>query len=553
MLSLLKIENIALIDRLEIEFGPGLDLLTGETGSGKSIIVDSVSTLTGDRVSTELIKQGAETARIEGLFSVTGNKTIAALLSESGIEISDELIIRRELSSTGKNRIFVNNQLVTQGFLKKLGIHLADIHGQGEQASLYDPGSHLGMLDDFAGGQNELGDVAAAFAEWTSVRSELDSLERDESEKLQLLDILRFQVSEINAAGIAMGEEEDLELERTRLNNVEKLSTLSDEANILLYEDDGSTMSTLERASKKISELAEFDRRFAEYEEGLKTATAVIEEAARTARDFRSGLEFSPERINEIESRLAEITRLKRKYGGSVESVLEHLSVSQERLASIETAEFREEELRKTLAAKEQKYSEAAARLTIKRTSAAVKFKKAVESELKAVALEKARFEVNVEDSKTFAARGSDKVEFYFSANPGEAPRPLAKVASGGEASRLMLVLKTASRSVGEGKTAVFDEVDIGIGGRVAEAVGRRLKALAAHQQVFCVTHQAQIASLADHHFVVEKHITGKTTKVTVRELTSAERIDEIARMLAGEQITEAARENAKAMLAAAS
>ncbi len=553
MLSLLKIENIALIDRLEIEFGPGLDLLTGETGSGKSIIVDSVSALTGDRVSTDLIKHGAETARIEGLFSVTGNKTIAALLGESGIETSDEIIIRRELSSTGKNRIFVNNQLVTQGFLKKLGVHLADIHGQGEQASLYDPGSHLGMLDDFASAEKELNDIANTFAEWSSTRTELDSLERDESEKLQLLDILRFQVTEINAAGIVIGEEEDLEQERTRLNNVEKLSSLSDEAYALLYEDDASTISTLERASKKVAELAEFDRRFAEYEEGLKTATAVIEEAARTARDFRSGLEFSPDRLNEIESRLAEITRLKRKYGGSVESVFEHLRISEERLSSIETAEFREEELRNELAAREQKYADAAARLTAKRTSSAAKFKKAVEAELKAVALEKARFDVHIEDAKTFTPRGSDKVEFYFSANPGEAPRALAKVASGGEATRLMLVLKTASRSAGDGKTAVFDEIDIGIGGRVAEAVGRRLKALAATQQVFCVTHQAQIASLADHHFVVEKETAGQTTKVTVRELSSAERIDEIARMLAGEQITDAARENAKAMLAAAS
>ena len=550
MLSLLKIENIALIDHLDLDFGPGLNLLTGETGSGKSIIVDSLGALTGDRVSGDLIKEGHDAARIEGLFAISRISAVNDLLEESGIRSDGELIIRREISRSGKNRIFVNDQLVTQAVLKKLGAMLVDIHGQGEQTSLYDPHSHIEMLDGFAGVDKEKKSVADAFRAWSDVRDELGALQRDESEKLQLLDILRFQVNEISSAGLTRGEDQELEQEKHRLNNAEKLSGLSAETYALLYENDDSTISTLERAARKIAELAEFDRRFAENEDGLRSAQAVIEELAIAARDFRAKLEFSPERLNEIETRLAEISRLTRKYGGSVESVLEHLRITEQRLENIETAEFREKELQKQLENLRADYTQATSRLHDKRTAAAAKFEKAVVTELRTVALEKARFEVRIETTDAFSPNGSDRVEFYFSANPGESPKPLAKVASGGEASRLMLILKTASRSSETGKVAVFDEVDIGIGGRVAEAVGRKLKDLSQGQQVFCVTHQPQIASLAEHHFIVEKNISGRTTIVAAHELDATGRIEEIARMLAGEQITDAARENARTMIA---
>ena len=577
MLTLLKIKNIALIDELAIEFGDGLNLLTGETGSGKSIIVDSLGALTGDRVSGDLIKQGEDSARIEGLFSVVATKELLSLLDESGIESNAEarmlqkparskgtlkqhepqastieLIIRRELSLSGKNRVFVNNQLVTQGFLKSLGPMLADIHGQGEQALLYDIDTHIDMLDDFAAVDGSKAKVADAFDEWSTVRSQLATLEKDESEKLQLLDILRFQVSEIKSAALAPGEDTSLEEEKRRLNNTEKLSALSSEAHSLLYDDEFSTLATLDRSARIIAELAEYDARFRGFDEGLNAARAVIDELGSTARDFSSTLEFSPERLDEIENRLNEIVRLKRKYGETIEAVLEHLRVSDERLQGIEMAEFREEELKKQLAIAADAYLKSTSVLHDARVRAAAKFSKAVENDLRAVALEKAKFEVRFTESQTFSPNGTDVVEFYFSANPGESPRPLAKVASGGEASRLMLILKTAAKGEPNGKTAVFDEIDIGIGGRVAEAVGRKLKDLAAGQQVFCVTHQPQIASLADRHFVVEKTLAANKTRVIVRELDASERVDEIARMLAGEQITEAARENARTMLAGA-
>ncbi|MBK9214400.1 MAG: DNA repair protein RecN [Chloracidobacterium sp.] len=551
MLDLLKIRNVALIDDLAIEFGHGLNLLTGETGSGKSIIVDSLGALTGDRVSTDLIKQGEDTAVIEGLFSPQ-DKDLHRALVDAGIEPADELIVRRELSLEGRNRVFINGVSVTQGFLKNIGSMLADIHGQGEQAALYNVDTHIGMLDDFAGVDTERATVADAYREWSKVRDQLESLKKDESEKLQLIDILRFQVDEIQRASLTVDEDVELETEKRRLNNIEKLSALSSEAFTVLYDDGNSTLATLDRGAKAIQELAEYDEQFRGFNEELDAARAVIAELGTTARDFAAYLEFSPSRLDEIENRLAEISRLKRKYGETIDAVLDYLHVSEERLSHIDTAELREEELNRHLTVLEQGYLAAAGKLHDARAKAATRFAKQVEIDLKDVALDKARFEVRIVADGEFTANGTDRVEFYFSANPGEPPRPLAKVASGGEASRLMLILKTASRSRDVGTTAVFDEVDIGIGGRVAEAVGRKLKSLAATQQVFCVTHQPQIASLADRHFLVEKSVEHGRTRIAVRDIDAAEQIDEIARMLAGEQITDAARANARTMLASA-
>lgn len=566
MLTLLKIKNIALIDSLEVEFGSGLNLLTGETGSGKSIIVDSLGALTGDRVSAELIKEGEQAATIEGLFSLGKATELATIFDESGIGIEDaELIVRRELSTSGRNRVFVNNQLVTQTFLKRIGSHLVNIHGQGDQASLFDPATHLEMLDAFAGAEEERARTSEAYRRMAATRKELADLRRDESDKLQLLDILKFQVDEIRRGNLRVGEESELEDEKRRLNNVEKLSSLSDEAYTLLYEQDESTLATFDKAVKKISELAEYDPRFADYREPLDTARAVLEDLATTARDFRNHIEFSPARLEEIESRLADIARLSRKYGGSVESALAHLADAEQRLENIETAEFREQELEKELAAERKVYIDAATDLHDRRVAAATKFEKEVETNLKTVALEKARFEARIDSPVTIASadgmtmeesrvsvKGFDRVEFFFSANPGESPKPLAKVASGGEASRLMLILKTSAKTRDGETSAVFDEIDAGIGGRVAEAVGLKLKQLAQSQQVLCVTHQPQVAAIADRHFTVEKNIGRNRTAIGIRELSEEERIEEIARMLAGEKITESARKHAGEMIESA-
>ncbi len=564
MLSLLKIKNIALIDELQLEFARGLNLLTGETGSGKSIIVDSLGALTGERVSSDLIKEGTNNAQIEGLFNIISNENLQAIFESSGIEIDNEreidLIVRRELTANGRNRIFVNNQLVTQAFLKKIGAFLVDIHGQGEQATLFNPATHLEMLDEYANLKTLRENVAEKYKELAQIAKEIESLKADEAQKLQLLDILQFQVDEIKKVNLKIGENEALEEEKRRLNNVEKLSTLSDESYLLLYENEEAAISTLGKAAQRITELIEYESSFREYAESLQTAQAVLEDLAISVRDFRNRLEFSPERLEEIENRLAEISHLKRKYGGSVESVLEHFHESEERLKNIETFEERKKELRKKLQKARQDYLNIALELHDKRERAARKFEKEIEANLKAVALEKARFEVridapnNLEDEtaaaiKSFTAKGFDRIEFYFSANVGESVKPIAKVASGGEASRLMLILKTTAKLSEVEKAMVFDEIDAGIGGRVAEAVGLKLKELAKTQQVLCVTHQPQIASLADQHFLVEKETAKNRTNIGARELNENEKVEELARMLTGKEITATARQHAREML----
>jgi DNA repair protein RecN (Recombination protein N) len=560
MLSLLKIKNVALIDSLEAEFGRGLNLLTGETGSGKSIIVDSLGALTGDRVSADLIKEGAVSAQIEGVFETDFDADLAGVLRGSGFEIEQktpvELLIRREITLTGKNRIFLNDRLITAGLLKRISAYLVDIHGQGEQASLFDAASHLALLDEFAGNEKLREKVASLFGEFAVVRDELASLKKDEADKLQLLDILRFQVNELERAGLATGELEELEEEKRRLNNVERLTALSGEAFALLYDNDNSTSATFEKATRDVEELTAFDSRFNAYAEQIEAARALIRELSEELRDFRNSLEFSPERLEKIDDRLASIAQLSRKYGGTVGSAIEHLEVSKKRLENIEFSELRETELTRELAAKRDAYLQAARELSGVRAKASKSFSKEVEKNLQPLALEKAVFEVRVDSSNEpsdseFTLDGIDIVEFYFSANIGESPKPLARVASGGEASRLMLILKTTARTSAS-KTAVFDEIDAGIGGRVSEAVGAKLKELAKTQQVLCVTHQAQVASKADRHFVVLKEFKGRKTVVKIRELNTSERIEEIARMLAGEKITDAARENARAMLASA-
>lgn len=559
MLNLLKIKNVALIDSVEIEFGPGLNLLTGETGSGKSIIVDSLGALTGERVTNDLVKDGTASAQIEGLFTIEKDAAASKLLDGAGIAAGDketELIVRREISLAGRNRIFINDQLVSAAFLKQIGPLLVSIHGQGEQTSLFDSNTHLELLDEYARAGSFREKTAEAYSAWSRAKADLAELKRGESEKLQLLDILKFQVNEIRNADLRVEEETELEEEKRRLSNVEKLSSLSLDALDLLYDADASTVSTLEKAIRKIDELAEFDSRFLAYKEGLNDAQAVLQDLSFAVREFSTHLEFSPERLEAIEDRLAEISRVARKYGGSVESALEHLRESVAKLDAIENAEFHQEETKKRVVETRSAYMTLAAELHTIRQKAAARFGKEVENALSAVALEKAKFEVKIEGRSDqedhFSANGFDHVEFFFSANVGEAVKPLARVASGGEASRLMLILKTTAKERHAGKAVVFDEIDAGIGGRVAEAVGTKLKELSAGQQVLCVTHQAQVASKADRHFVVEKTVAKNRTSITARELSDSERVEEVARMLAGEKITDAARENAREMITSA-
>jgi len=550
MLQFLNISNIALIDDMQVEFEGGLNLLTGETGSGKSIIVDALGVLIGGRFTNELIKTGAERASIEGLFFVTSNPDLETILENAGVGATNELIIRRELSATGRNKIFINNQLATQSLLRDLRPYLVDIHGQGDQQTLFNPETHLEILDAFAGNSSLRGEVAEAYQKWNAVRRELDSLRHDEAEKFQLVDTLKFQIAELERAQLSIGEDERLEEERRRLANVEKLTALCQSSYSRIYEDDAAAITRVRQGLKDVAELAEYDASFRDYLEPLESARAVLEDLSFTLRDFADRLEFSPARLAEIEDRLAELSRLKRKYGGSITAALEHLARAEDRLRQIETSDERERELNAALAVARERYLELAGKLHKERVRAAKKFEQAVEKGIAEVAIDNARFQVQVSDDvKTAGQKGIDHTEFYFSANAGENVKPLARVASGGEASRLMLVLKTVANGSQFPRTIVFDEIDTGIGGRVSEAVGLKLKKLSQTNQVLCVTHQPQIARFADSHLVVQKEALKGRTQVSVGRLDKAGRVEELARMLTGAEITDSARRHARELL----
>ena len=563
MLTLLNISNIALIDELRVELEHGLNLLTGETGSGKSIIVDALGVLIGGRFTSEMIKAEEKSAFIEGLFSVGQNPELERLLESAGIETNNleegELLIRRELSGS-RTRIFINHQLATLSLLREIRPLLVDIHGQGDQQTLFNPETHLEILDAYANLFELRQEVAASYKRWAALNRELESLGKDKAEKLQLLDILQFQVDELERARLALGEDERLEEERRRLNNVEKLSTLCAESFGQTYDEDNSAVARTGQIVRRVQELAEYESTFRDYIEGLETAQALLEDLAFKLREFSLKLEFSPTRLEEVETRLAEITRLKRKYGGSIESALEHLARSEDRLSLIERADEREEELQAQLEMARAEYLKAARRIHRERLSAARKFEQRIEHDLAGVAMENARFEVRIiapsdvelmerGGAGRYTTRGIDRVEFYFSANVGEPVRPLARVASGGEASRLMLVLKTIANPSRFPRTIVFDEIDAGIGGRVSEAVGIKLKKLSETNQVLCVTHQPQIARFAGCHLLVQKGVVRDQTEVNVEKLDRRGRVEEIARMLTGANITETARRHAREML----
>ena len=564
MLTFLNISNIALIDELTVEFDRGLNLLTGETGSGKSIIVDALGVLIGGRFSSDLLKTGRDRGFIEGLFSVERNPELEQLLLAAGIDADNtngtEIIIRRELAANGRNKIFINHQLATQTLLRELRPFLVDIHGQGDQQTLFDTHTHLELLDAFAGVAALKDEVAAFYKRWSLLKRELEEHTTEEAERFQLIDILRFQIDELERARLVVGEEEQLEEERRRLNNIEKLTTLCAESFALIYEDADSAITRIHQTARRVEELAGYESNFREYLEGLETARALLEDLAFSLRDFSEKLEFSPARLEEIENRLAELSRLKRKYAGSIEGALEHLARSQDRLRNIEQSDEREAQLTAELGAAREAYVERARKLHQERIRAARRFERAVEHDLSEVAMERAKFQAQItapSDSELAAdnaaawstASGIDRIEFYFSANVGEDVRPLTRVASGGEASRLMLVLKTVAGASEFPRTIVFDEIDSGIGGRVSEAVGIKLKKLSETNQVFCVTHQPQIARFADSHVLIRKEAITGGTRISADRLDRRGRIEEIARMLTGAEITESARRHARELL----
>jgi DNA repair protein RecN (Recombination protein N) len=577
----MRLENYAVIDHLVVELEPGLNLLTGETGAGKSILVDALALLLGDKASSDVIRAGAERAVVSAVFAGDGRgeRGLARILEANGLDEADDgaLILRREIVGGGKGRVFVNNQPATVAILRLLAPHLATIHAQNETILSFDAPARLELLDGFAG--SELQSVEAGFAAWNQIRTRIAELERGEQDRLRLLDLWIFQQREIEGARLEGGEDERLETEQRVLANAEKIYNAAMNGFDLLYEGNGSTASSLRAAQKQVEELVRYEPKFQEALAALETARISVEDVGATLRDYAGGIQASPEHLAQVEDRLARLDRLKRKYGPTLDEVIEFGADVSRKLLEVENKDEILQGLRSGLAKAAEEYLRTARTLSKKRGDAARKLEKAVEAEINDLAM-KSVFRIEItrsEEEGNWTGSGIDQVSYMISTNPGEPLRRLEHIASGGELSRVMLALKASVQSGGDltsgkerenrdppeslgrkkrdprggQKTLVFDEIDTGIGGRAAEAVGKKLKSLSRSNQVLCVTHLPQIATFGDHHFVIEKKESGGRTRISIRAVTGPERTEEVARMLSGAKLTESSRKHAEQMIKA--
>jgi DNA repair protein RecN (Recombination protein N) len=571
VLAELRLENYAVIDNVAIEFAAGLNLLTGETGAGKSILIDALGLLLGEKASSDVIRTGAERAVVAAVFESDGvaARAIEGILETNGLDAENgSLILRREIAPGGKGRVFINNQPATVAVLKQIAPHLAVIHAQNESIVNFDAAARQDLLDAYAG--VELKDVSAAFAHWKQIRGRIAELEQDEQDRMRILDLWTFQCREIEEAHLQAGanaqEDAQLEAEKRVLANAEKIYGAAISAFDLLYEGNASTSSSLRAAQKHLEELARYEPKFQEALGALESARISVEDVGATLRDYAGGIQASPERLAEIEERLALLDRLKRKYGPTLGQVVVFGDDIRRKISEMENKDQVLLELRAMLAVAADEYRKAARVVSRKRLEAGRKLEKLVEAEINDLAM-RASFRIAVEENEDEAHWGSsgiNEVVYLITTNVGETMRPLEQTASGGELSRVMLALKASveagTRSVARAaspgsrtaqRTLVFDEIDSGIGGRAAEAVGKKLKALSKGNQVLCVTHLPQIATFADHHYLIEKREVGGRAKTTVRQITGDERTEEVARMLSGAKLTETSRKHAEQMIRA--
>jgi DNA repair protein RecN (Recombination protein N) len=549
----LRVENYAVVDNAVIEFAPGLNVLTGETGAGKSILSDALALLLGEKSSSEMIRQGAEKAVVSAVFET--EDAAVKVLDANGIDAAEgEIILRREIAAGGKNRVFVNNQPATVAVLKLLAPHLAAVHAQMESLLAFDGAARLELLDAFAEVETEA--AGEAYARWRDLRARITDLERDEQDRLRLVDLWSFQKKEIEQARLEPGEDEQLEAEKRVLANSEKIFAAAMGAHDALYEGPAAAATSLRAAARHLEELSRYDGKFQEALAAVESARLAVEDVGITVRDYGERVEASPERLEKVEDRLALLDRLKRKYGATLAEVIAYGEQAARKLEEIENRDEVLKQLRQELAAAAAAYLEAARALSRRRYQAARKLEKLVEAELEDLAM-KGRFKAEVSGSdepENWSAAGFDRVAYMIATNPGEPLRPAEQIASGGELSRAMLALKVSVES-GTGRarrrerTLVFDEIDTGIGGRAADAVGKKLRALSRAHQVVCITHLPQIAAFADHHYLIEKREAGGRSRTTVRRLQDDERQEEIARMLSGARLTETSRKHAEAML----
>lgn len=563
MLLELRVENYAVIESAAVQFASGLNLLTGETGAGKSILIDALALLLGDKSSSEAIRHGADKSVLAAVFE-TDSKALEAVLEENGLDAyGSQLILRREISSGGKGRVFVNNQPATVAVLKQLAPHLAVIHAQNEAVLSFDADSRLNLLDTFAG--VEVTDLSAAYSRWRGIQQRIAELERSEQDKLRLIDLWSFQRKEIADAKLEAGEDEKLATEKRVLANSERIHSAAMAAYEALYESDASASALMRGAARNVEDLTRFDESFRESLTQLESARITVEDVAQNLRSYADGIESSPERLAEVEDRLALLDRLKRKYGPTLDEVIALGEQLERKLAEMENKDEVLRGLRVELAKGADEYVSLARTVSRQRYEAARQLEKQVEAEINELAM-KARFKVETsgtDEEANWTASGFDQVQYLISANPGEPLGAVEEIASGGELSRVMLALKTvieagpkkhSNRNGSRGaaqRTLVFDEIDTGIGGRAAEAVGKKLKQLSRSKQVLCVTHLPQIASFADHHYLIEKRESGGRTHTSVRLLNNDERTHELARMMSGAKLTETSIKHAEQLLKA--
>ena len=571
MLKSLYIRHYALIEEVRADFESGLNILTGETGAGKSIIIDALSLVLGERASAEVVRKGAEKAIVEGVFGVAGNKKLHSLLQSHDIEEQAELILRREVSTKGQSRCFANDSPVPLSLLKHIGELLVDLHGQHEHQSLLRPESHLELLDDFGGLEGLVKEYRASYDNLTALFSELSSLLRREQELKEKRDLYEFQIKEIDAVNPQDGEESQLEAELKILENSEKLYEITSQLYRMLYEGENAVYDLLVKARNQLEDLTEIDKAFEEAKNECASASAVVDEVTKFIQRYNSRIEFKPERLEQIRERLGQLSLLKKKYGGSVDTILKHRERIGREFVIAQNFESEIATLEERIEAERRICSSAAQRLSTKRRELVNKVNGSVVSELAKLGVPSAKFDVLVENKvlgKSNGAenrgqayvklgreflgatpKGIDFVEFHISTNVGEDLRPLVKVASGGEISRVMLALKTILAKSERLPLLVFDEIDVGVSGRIAQAVGKSLKNLSQFHQIIAITHLPQIAGLADVHLLVEKGQEGRRTATRLRKLDVEERVEEVARLMSGIEITEAGLEGARELM----
>ncbi|MFG5386189.1 DNA repair protein RecN [Enterococcus faecalis] len=555
MLQELSVKNFAIISSLQLEFQMGMTVLTGETGAGKSIIIDAMGLLTGGRGSSDYIRQGANKCTLEGLFSMPKSQELKQLLEELGIETEeDSLVIQRDISASGKNVCRVNGRIVNITNLKRIGEYLVDIHGQNEHQELMQSERHIDMLDEF-GGKKLLTvkeKYTRAYQEYRALEAKVRKRQKNEKEFAQRMDMLHFQSDEIASVQLVAGEEEQLLEERNKLNNFQKIADALTISYAALNGEDDSSLDKIGTSMNELASIESLDPEYKTLSDTVQNAYYLLQEASGDLSRLIDGLELDEGRLNEVENRLELIRQMKRKYGDSIETILSYYEEITKELAEADFLEGGTGDLEALLAEKQQAAHQQALVLRKERKRLAKELEQQILTELKELYLERTEFEVRFTELEHLQENGLDGVEFYITTNPGEPLKPLVRVASGGELSRVMLAMKTIFSQTQGITSIVFDEVDTGVSGRVAQAIADKIYQISENSQVLCITHLPQVAAVADEHYFIEKEIVAGRTETSVRILSEKERVNEIARMLAGSEITKLTIEHAQELLAMA-